>query len=86
MDIPREFYPWIRGANNEKCMVYLYISMIGNSTIFWTIVENLMHRTGTKVNIPPSHSNNETIIITGERDGVDAATAEIKNIYQQKVK
>lgn len=65
LDIPRSFYPWIRGVNNEK-------------------VEELMRRTGAKVNIPPNHANNETIIITGEREGVESAAEEINAIYQEK--
>jgi hypothetical protein len=49
------------------------------------LVEELMRRTGAKVNIPPNHANNETIIITGEREGVESAAEEINAIYQEKV-
>ncbi|KAL3097476.1 hypothetical protein niasHS_003924 [Heterodera schachtii] len=65
LEIPRAFYPWIKGMNNEK-------------------VEDLMRRTGAKVNIPPPHANNETIIVTGERDGVDEAAVEILKIFNEK--
>nr|CAD2180551.1 unnamed protein product [Meloidogyne enterolobii] len=65
LNIPRSFYPWIRGVNNEK-------------------LDDLIHRTGVKINIPPIQANNETIIISGEREGVDAAVAEINHIYQEK--
>ncbi|CAK5092055.1 unnamed protein product [Meloidogyne enterolobii] len=67
LNIPRSFYPWIRGVNNEK-------------------LDDLIHRTGVKINIPPLQANNETIIISGEREGVDAAVAEINHIYQEKVR
>lgn len=37
------------------------------------------------MNIPPAHAaNNETIIITGEREGVEAAAAELNAIYSDK--
>ena len=37
------------------------------------------------MNIPPPHAtNNETIIITGEREGVEAAAAELNAIYADK--
>jgi ribosomal protein S3/ribosomal protein L21E len=65
LNIPRAFYPWIRGINNEK-------------------LDDLIHRTGVKINIPPLQANNETIIISGERQGVDTAAAEINNIYLDK--
>uniref|UniRef100_A0A914I3N9 K Homology domain-containing protein n=1 Tax=Globodera rostochiensis TaxID=31243 RepID=A0A914I3N9_GLORO len=65
LDIPRTFYPWIRGINNEK-------------------LDELVRRTGAKVNIPPTHANNETIIVTGEREGVEMAAAEILKIFNEK--
>uniref|UniRef100_A0A183C4E2 Vigilin n=1 Tax=Globodera pallida TaxID=36090 RepID=A0A183C4E2_GLOPA len=66
LDIPRTFYPWIRGINNEK-------------------LDELVRRTGAKVNIPPTHANNETIIVTGEREGVEVAAAEILKIFNEKL-
>ncbi|KAF7634001.1 hypothetical protein Mgra_00006630 [Meloidogyne graminicola] len=65
LNIPRSFYPWIRGVNNEK-------------------LDDLIQRTGVKINIPPIHANNDNIVISGEREGVDAAVAEINHIYQDK--
>jgi exosome complex RNA-binding protein Rrp4/ribosomal protein S3 len=65
LDIPREFYQWIRGPFNE-------------------ILDRIIATTSAKVNIPPSSSKNEKIIITGEREGVAIATQEIRSIYESK--
>ena len=64
--------------NNEKRLDFLKF-------LFLCLVDDLAHRTGVKINIPPIQANNETIFITGEREGVDAAVAEINHIYQEKV-
>jgi hypothetical protein len=41
--------------------------------IYLFAVEDLMRRTGAKINIPPMHANNEMIIINGEREGVEVS-------------
>lgn len=65
IQIPRDFYPWIRGPFNET-------------------YERLVNVIGAKVNIPPSNSKNETIIVTGERENVEQAAQEIRSIYESK--
>lgn len=64
LDIPRTFYPWIRGPFNEN-------------------VESIISRYAVKVNIPPA-GKNEVIIITGEKNGVEKAADEIRQIYESK--
>jgi hypothetical protein len=66
LEIPRQFYPWIRGANNET-------------------VDRLQSENNIKINIPPSRTKNETIVISGEREGVLKTTQEVKSIYNEMV-
>ncbi|CAD6197714.1 unnamed protein product [Caenorhabditis auriculariae] len=47
-------------------------------------VDRLTSETGAKINIPPPSANNEVIVITGEKEGVLRAAAEIKKIIQSK--
>ncbi|CAI2327293.1 unnamed protein product [Caenorhabditis sp. 36 PRJEB53466] len=46
--------------------------------------DRLSNETGVKINIPPSHVTNEVISVTGERDGVLRAAAEIRKIVESK--
>ena len=46
----------------------------------------IAQRTGAKVNIPPPHSDKEEITVSGDREKVDQAVAEIKQIYLEKSK
>lgn len=46
--------------------------------------DKLTQETGAKINIPPSQANNEVIIITGEKDGVNKAAAVIRGIIANK--
>lgn len=46
--------------------------------------DRITSETGAKINIPPPHVTNEMISITGEKDGVARATAEIKSIIEAK--
>eukprot|EP01135_Chromosphaera_perkinsii_P002133 Nk52_evm67s217 gene=Nk52_evmTU67s217 len=51
--------------------------------------ENLKKIVGdsnVKVNIPPSHVENDEIIITGERNAVAAATSMVRAMYEDKAK
>jgi len=50
------------------------------------ICNDIAQRTGAKINIPPPQSEKDEIAVSGERDKVDAACAEIKRIYQAKSK
>jgi transcription antitermination factor NusA-like protein len=65
VEIPRSFYPWIRGPFNET-------------------LDRISTETGAKINIPPPSAKNETIHITGTREGVDKAAAELRKIYESK--
>lgn len=48
------------------------------------LVESIISRYAVKVNIPPA-GKNEVIIITGEKNGVEKAADEIRQIYESKV-
>lgn len=48
------------------------------------IANDIAARTGAKVNIPPPAVENNEIAVSGEREKVDQACAEIKRIYDQK--
>lgn len=50
------------------------------------IATDISNRTGAKVNIPPAIVEKDEIIVSGERDKVDAACAEIKRIYEAKLR
>ncbi|KAI6217555.1 ViGiLN-like protein [Aphelenchoides besseyi] len=65
LQIPKTFYPWIRGAFNET-------------------VDAIQAETGVKINIPPPRSSNETIVISGETEGVTKAVAKVRAIYESK--
>uniref|UniRef100_A0A915E188 K Homology domain-containing protein n=1 Tax=Ditylenchus dipsaci TaxID=166011 RepID=A0A915E188_9BILA len=65
LQIPRDFYPWVRGPFNET-------------------LDRIISLTYAKVNIPPPNSKNDTIIISGEREGVEQAAQEIRAIYESK--
>ena len=60
--IEREFWPWIRGANNE-------------------MMEALQTQHGVRINIPPPSANNTIIVVSGEKDGVAKAAAQLKAIH-----
>lgn len=47
-------------------------------------LDRITSETSAKINIPPPASKNETIIITGEREGVERAAKEIRAIYDSK--
>ncbi|CAJ0957494.1 unnamed protein product, partial [Mesorhabditis belari] len=47
-------------------------------------LDNLVASTGAKINIPPPAATDETIVITGERDGVLKAAATIRAIVTEK--
>lgn len=66
LEIPRTFYPWIRGPFNET-------------------LDAIQAETGAKINVPPSRSKNETIVISGEREGVHKAAQRVKAIYEEMV-
>jgi polyribonucleotide nucleotidyltransferase len=66
LNIPRAYYPWIRGPYNET-------------------IDEIQSKTGAKVNIPPPRAKDETIVISGERDGVQKAAQRIKTIYEEMV-
>jgi len=46
----------------------------------------IAQRTGAKINIPPPLSEKEEITVSGDREKVDQAVAELKRIYSDKAK
>jgi len=50
------------------------------------IANDITTRTGAKINIPPPQVEKNEIVVSGERDKVDAACNEIKRIYNEKSK
>lgn len=48
-------------------------------------VEKIIAETGARVNIPPNTAQTEIISVTGEKEGVYAAAAAIKQIHEEKV-
>lgn len=50
------------------------------------IANEIAQRTGAKVNIPPPLVEKDEVVVSGDREKVDAACAEIKKIYAQKSK
>lgn len=49
-------------------------------------VNELMHETGTRINIPPPSVNKTEIVCTGEKDQLAQAVAKIRQIYEEKVR
>ncbi|CAD5212084.1 unnamed protein product [Bursaphelenchus okinawaensis] len=45
-------------------------------------IDTIQAETGAKINIPPPKSRNDAIVIAGEREGVHAAVARVKEIYE----
>jgi hypothetical protein len=66
LTIEREYWPWIRGPNNET-------------------VDALQTACGVRVNIPPPSANNTIIVVSGEKEGVHKAAAQLKAIYTNMV-
>jgi len=50
------------------------------------VCNDIAQRTGAKINIPPPQIEKDEIAVSGERDKVDAACAEIKRLYALKSK
>jgi len=50
------------------------------------IANEIAARTGAKINIPPPQIEKDEIAVSGEREKVDAACAEIKRIFSEKRK
>lgn len=50
------------------------------------LANDIAARTGAKINIPPSHSDKDEIVVSGDREKVDLACQEIKRIYKEKSK
>lgn len=50
------------------------------------IANDIAARTGAKINIPPPQIEKDEIAVSGERENVEAACAEIKRIHQMKSK
>lgn len=48
-------------------------------------LDRIINETQARINIPPNNSKNETIVITGEREGVERAATQIQAIYDEKV-
>lgn len=48
------------------------------------IASEIAQRTGAKINIPPPLVDKDEIVVSGDRDKVDLACAEIKRIYNEK--
>lgn len=48
-------------------------------------LDQIINETQAKINIPPSNSKNETIVITGKREDVERAASQIWAIYEAKV-
>lgn len=59
---------------------YAWVRGPGNENI-----ERWQSQYNVKVNIPPTSSEKETIIVNGEREGVHKVVAEIQKIYNSKV-
>ncbi|XP_077147127.1 vigilin [Ranitomeya variabilis] len=49
-------------------------------------VNDIMHETGTRINIPPPSINKTEIICMGEKDQLAQAVARIRQIYEEKKK
>ncbi|XP_056420711.1 vigilin [Hyla sarda] len=49
-------------------------------------VNDLMHETGTRINIPPPSVNKTEIVCMGEKDQLAQAVARIRQIYEEKKK
>ncbi|KAI1727538.1 KH domain-containing protein [Ditylenchus destructor] len=47
-------------------------------------LDRIISETNAKINIPPHSAKGETIVITGEREGVEQAAKEIRAIYESK--
>lgn len=62
-------------------MYHPWIRGVNNETC-----NEIAQRTGAKINIPPPQIEKDEIAVSGEREKVDAACAEIKRIYQVKSK
>ncbi|KAI6172476.1 ViGiLN-like protein [Aphelenchoides besseyi] len=54
------------------------------SRAFNETVDAIQAETGVKINIPPPRSSNETIVISGETEGVTKAVAKVRAIYESK--
>lgn len=50
------------------------------------LANELAQRTGAKINIPPPHVEKDEITVSGDREKVEAAVAEINKIYNAKRK
>ena len=48
-------------------------------------VGSIMERTGTRINMPPYSTEKTDITITGEKEGVAKAKAEVLQIYENVV-
>ncbi|KRX90520.1 Vigilin, partial [Trichinella pseudospiralis] len=48
------------------------------------VVDRIKQETGVSVHIPPPSANNEVIVVTGEKEGVCKAVAQIREIYEEK--
>ncbi|KRY35703.1 Vigilin [Trichinella spiralis] len=48
------------------------------------VVDRIKQETGVSVHIPPPSANNEVIVVTGEKEGVYKAVAQIREIYEEK--
>jgi rRNA processing protein Krr1/Pno1 len=49
-----------------------------------TKVQELMTRTGARINVPPPSVMKDEIVVSGEKEGVHEAIAEIMKIYKEK--
>lgn len=49
-------------------------------------VNDIMHETGTRINIPPPSVNKTEIVCMGEKDQLAQAAARIRQIYEEKVR
>lgn len=47
-------------------------------------IERMTNETGVKINIPPPSVQNEVIVVTGEKEGVQRVAAEIRQIIESK--
>lgn len=50
------------------------------------IAADISARTGAKVNVPPAIVDKDEIVVSGEREKVEAACAEIRRIYENKLR
>ena len=48
-------------------------------------VKNLQERTSVRINIPPPTVHKDEVVVSGEKEGVAAAVANIMAIYEEKV-